>query len=182
MNGNILLFACAAALVSCDKGPQVKLENATGSQVANAVTDSGTMSGGSFLEPGEWQTRMKVVQMDIPGMSPDLAARMKQAFNTDPTNRCVTPAEVKKPTADFFGANKSCTYDHFTMGAGRIDIAMTCHREGETQTMTAVGSYTPTTYSTETEARTTGGRHSGSVTKFHIDSQRVGECTGKDDD
>lgn len=183
MNRTILLFGCAAVLASCNKGPQVNLKNATGNQVARAVSKAGLASGDSFIEPGEWLSRVKIEQMDIPGMPPEVEARMKQmvaARKTAPSSHCITPAEVRKPKADFFGAEKSCTYDHFTMGAGKIDIAMVCHEEDGTQTSTVTGTYTPTTYSADIESHTTGGRTSGAVMKIHADSQRIGECKGKD--
>lgn len=185
MNGNILLFACAAALASCDKGPEINLKNATGNQIVSAVSQPQFSSSASFIEPGEWQSRVKIEQMDFPGMRPEVEARMKQALMTDkddPTNHCVTAAEVNKPKADFFAAEKSCTYDHFVMGGGQIDIAMTCHREDGTQTRTVAGTYTPTTYSVDIESRSTSGRRAGAVIKVHADAQRVGECTGKNDD
>ena len=185
MNQTIVLMTCAVILASCNKGPQVNVTNATGNKVAQAVTQSGVMAGGSMLQPGEWQSRVKIEQMEIPGMSPELEGRMKQMVPTDkadPSNHCITEAEVKKPKADFFGADKSCTYDHFTMGGGKIDIAMVCHRDGGTQTSTANGTYTPTTYSADIESRTTAGRRAGAVIRIHADSQRIGECTGKDDE
>jgi hypothetical protein len=49
-----------------------------------------------------------------------------------------------------------------------------------TQTMSASGSYTPTTYSLDT-AMNGSGPQSGMRMKMHVDAQRVGECTGKDD-
>lgn len=185
MKRTILLLGFAAILASCNKGPQVNLKNATGNEVAKAVTQSGIASGDSLIEPGEWQSRVHIEQMEIPGMPPEVAARMKQmvaADKTEASSHCVTPADVKKPKADFFGADKSCTYDHFTMGAGKIDVAMVCHQEDGTQTSTVTGTYTPTTYSAEIESHTTGGRTSGAVMKIHTDSRRVGECTGKADD
>ena len=110
--------------------------------------------------------------------------KMKQmmAGRMNASKHCITAADVKKPKADFFGADKSCKYDHFAMGGGKIDIAMVCHHEGATQTTSMTGTYTPTTYTMDMENRTTGGDHPGAVMKFHVDSQRIGECTGKDDD
>jgi hypothetical protein len=185
MKQTMLLITCAALLASCDKGPQVDLKNATGNEVAKAVSQSGAVSSASFIEPGEWQLTTKIEQMEMPGLSPEDEARMKQMTATDSAdtaNHCVTPAEAKKPMTNFSGTQKSCTYDHYTMGAGRIDIAMVCQQSGETQTSHIVGTFTPTTLSADIESRTTAGRHAGGIMKSHIDYQRIGECTGKDDD
>jgi maltoporin len=87
---------------------------------------------------------------------------------------------VKKPKEDFFGADKSCRYDHFTMGGGKIDIAMVCKQENMTNTTTMSGTYTPTTYSMDMNMNGSGPQQ-GMTMKMHVDAQRVGECTGKED-
>jgi hypothetical protein len=47
--------------------------------------------------------------------------------------------------------------------------------------MNVSGSYTPTSYSIDTSMTGSGGEQNGMSMKMHVDSQRVGECTGKDD-
>ena len=93
----------------------------------------------------------------------------------------MTAEDVKKPKAGFFGADKSCRYGHFTMGGGKIDIQMVCSEEHSTQTTSMAGSYTPTTYSMDMSSKGSGGQQSGMTMKMHIDAQRIGQCTGKDD-
>jgi hypothetical protein len=97
------------------------------------------------------------------------------------SSHCVKPEDVKKPKEDFFGADKSCRYNHFMMGSGKIDIQMTCKEEQSTQTTNMTGSYTPTSYSMDVSSNATGGSPDGGMSmKMHVDSSRVGECTGKD--
>jgi hypothetical protein len=179
------VLASVLCLTACNKGPQVNLKNATGNQVSQAVSQSGVMTSGSMIEPGLWESKVAVLEMNIPGMPPQFAGKMKQSIaehRNDTDRHCVTAADVQKPKADFFGADKSCKYDHFTMGGGKIDIAMVCHREDTAQTMTGTGSYTPTSYSIDTAMTSSGGRENGMSMKMHVDARRVGECTGKDDD
>jgi hypothetical protein len=69
------------------------------------------------------------------------------------------------------------------MGAGKMDIAMVCSREGSTQTMNMSGNYTPTTYSLDMAMKASGGEEGGMSVKGHIDSHRVAaQCTDKQDD
>jgi len=49
-----------------------------------------------------------------------------------------------------------------------------------TQTTNLSGSYTPTTYSLDMASNGTGPQQ-GMTMKMHVDAQRVGECTAKDD-
>src|SRR4051795_2843028 len=118
---------CAAAsvlaLAACNKGPTVELHNASGNDVTQAVKQSGMMTSDSMVEPGLWQSKATVLEMNIPGMPTQYAAKMKQTMaehRNEATKHCITAADVKKPKEDFFGADKSCRYDHFTMGGGNI--------------------------------------------------------------
>lgn len=179
-----LLIACALPLMSCDNSKKVDLHNATGNQVTEAVKQSGVMNSGTMIEPGLWESKVTVQEMSIPGLPAQYAEKMKQRMaegRERGSKHCVTEADVKKPKEDFFGADKSCKYDHFTMGGGKIDIAMTCKDEETTRTTKMAGTYTPTTYSMDVSSTGSGGDQSGMVMKMHVDSQRVGQCTGKDD-
>ena len=182
----LLCVAAVGLCVSgCNKGPTVSVRNATGNEVASAVKQSGVMTSGSMIEPGLWQSKVAIQEMTMPGMPPEYADKMKQSLaehRNDVNKHCVTEADVKKPKADFFGADKECKYDHFTMGGGKIDIAMACQHDGTTNAMKVSGSYTPTTYSIDTAMTGSGGREAGMSMKMHVDAQRVGKCTGKDDD
>jgi len=185
MKHAVCVVASVLCLSACNKGPTVELHNASGNQVAKAVAASGMMNSDTMIEPGLWETKATYSEMNIPGLPPQYAEKMKQSMaeaREKPSHHCITEADVKKPKEDFFGADKSCKYDHFTMGAGKIDVAMVCHREETTQDMKISGSYTPTSYSIDTAMTGTGGRENGMSMKMHVDAQRFGECTGKDDE
>ena len=182
MKTALCVVASAMCVAGCNKGPTVELKNASGNQVAAAVKQSGVMSSTSMIEPGEWESKVTVQQMDIPGMPPQFAQRMKQSMaeHRNSTSRhCVTKEDVKKPKEDFFGAGKECRYDYFTMGGGKIDVQMSCNEEGSSQTTKVAGTYTPTTYSIDMSS-VGSGEHQMTM-KLHADAQRVGECTAKDD-
>lgn len=173
------------SLAACNKGPQVNLKNATAGEVTQAVKQSGVMSGGQMVEPGLWESKVTVNEMNIPGMPAQYAAKMKQSMaehQQQTSKRCLTAADVRKPKEDFFaGEDKSCKYQHFTMGDGKIDIQMVCSEEGSSQTTNMSGSYTPTSYSMDMSSNASGGEQKGMTMKMHVDSRRVGECTGKDE-
>jgi uncharacterized protein DUF3617 len=185
MKTAVCVLASVVCLSGCNKGPTVELHNATGNQVAKAVATSGVMNGDTMIEPGLWQSKVTVLEMNIPGLPAEYADKMKQSMaerRNETSSHCVKPEDVKKPKEDFFGADKSCKYDHFTMGGGKIDAQMVCREEGSTETSNLAGTYTPTSYSMDMSMKGSGeGRENGMTMKMHVDSQRVGECTGKDD-
>ena len=183
MKHSICVAASVLCLTACNKGPTVDLKNADTNQVSKAVTQSGVMTSDSMVQPGLWESKVTVQEMTIPGMPPQYAAKMKQEMaehRNEASKHCIKPEDVKKPKEDFFGADKSCRYGHFTMGGGKIDIQMVCKEDETTQTSTMTGTYTPTSYAMDVSSQGTGGREGGMSMKMHVDSQRVGECTGKE--
>ena len=178
----VCVVASVLCLAACNKGPKVDLHNASGNEVAQAVKQSGVMSGDTMVEPGLWQSKVTIQEMNIPGMPAQYAARMKQEMaehQQETSKHCLTPEEAKKPKEDFFaGEDKSCKFAHFQMGGGNMDIQMVCNHEDSTQTTNMKGTYTPTSYSMDMSSTGTGGQ--GMSMKMHVDSQRIGECTGKE--
>lgn len=179
------LTVSVLALTACNKSPEVDLHNATGNQVVQAVKESGMTSSDAMIRPGLWQSKVTLHEVNIPGMPPEMRGRMKammaerqQKSNT----HCITAEQVKKPKEDFFGGeDKSCHYAQFTMGGGKIDIQMVCNEEGMTRTMNMKGTYTPTSYSMDMASQGTGAGQESMSMKMHVDSQRVGECSAKDE-
>jgi hypothetical protein len=178
------LVACILPLAACDNSPKVELKNATGNEVAKAVTTSGVMTSDTMVEPGEWQSKVSILEMNIPGMPPQYASKMKQMMaerQQETTKHCLTKEDVKKPKEGFFaGEDKSCRYAHFSMGGGKLDIQMVCNEEGSTRTTNMAGSFTPTSYSMDMASNATEGAQAGMSMKMHVDAQRIGECTSKE--
>lgn len=184
MRTAVCVIACIVCLSACNKGPTVELHNATTQQVAQAVTKSGVINSDTMVQPGLWKSKTIIQEMNMPGIPPQYLARMKQSMaehRNESSSHCIKPEDVKKPKEDFFGADKTCKYDHFTMGGGKIDMAMVCHQEVSTMNMKVSGTYTPTTYSIDTSMTGSGGHENGMSMKMHVDSERVGDCTGKED-
>lgn len=184
MKHAVCVIACSLILFACDNSSKVELRNATGNEVAKAVVQSGVMTSDRMIEPGLWQSKVTVLEMNVPGIPKQYAEKMKQSIaehRNETSSHCVKPEDVKKPKEDFFGADKSCRYEHFTMGGGKIDIKMTCKEEASTQTSDMSGTYTPTSYSMDMSMNGSGGSESGMTMKMHVDSNRVGECTAKDE-
>lgn len=182
MNRAAMLIACALPLAGCDSSPEVSERNASVSDVANKVAEA---SGDeSFVRPGQWESKVTIEDMSMPGMPPEMAAQMKGFTGRVETHQsCLTPEEAKKPKEDFFaGGNENCRYDRFDMGGGKIDALMKCTDRGATQTMTMTGQYTPDTYAMRMSMNSAGGEgpDAGMSMKMRVEAKRVGACTGKE--
>jgi hypothetical protein len=180
-----ILIACALPLAACNKSPQVNANNASVAEVAQKVREAG--ADATFVNPGKWQSKVTIEEFDVPGMPPEMARRMKATmaqFQERSFETCLTKEEAKRPKEDFFtGRNSQCRYDHFTMGGGKIDAKMRCGGEGgATQVMAMVGTYSPEAYDMRMAMTREGGPKSsaGTTMKMHIESHRIGECTGKE--
>jgi hypothetical protein len=175
----VLPAAALCALAACNQGPSVSEKNAKPSEVANAVA----AAGGSevLMRPGKWETTMKMDMSGMPGMAnlpPEAAKQMQAAMNrTVTTSSCLTPDQVKKPGPEVFaGADKRCTYDHFTMSGGKIDAKMTCKERGTSSTMTMTGTFSADHYTAQNSVEVAGPDGKGMVTKATLDARRVGDC------
>ena len=183
MNRIVICVGGALALAACNKGPQVDLKNASGQQVAKAVSQSGIVSGAYVVQPGEWVSKATIQEMNFPGMPQQFQAQMNKALaahQPDSSKQCVTPQDALKPKENFFAAHdNSCKFAHFAMGHGKMDVQLICQEAGGTRTSNMSGTYTSTSYSMNVSSTTTGGGESGAVIKMHVDSHRIGDCSGK---
>ena len=181
MRAAFLLIACALPVAACNKGPQINEKNASVEEVANKVQAAAGDQG--FIDPGKWETKVSVLDVDIPGMPAEMATQMKQTMAKMEEHNftsCLTEADVKRPKEDFFaGSNKDCRYDHFTMAGGKIDAALRCDGkpEGGAMTMTINGSYSRDSYEATMAMDVAGGREGGMKIRSQSKSHRVGQCS-----
>lgn len=177
-----LILSAPLILAACNSSPTVTATNASVQEVSNKV--AAASANGQFVSPGRWETTMKIDEMTMPGMPPAMAekakARMAQAKTI---TSCLTPEEAKAPKGNFFGAQRDCKYDHYTMAGGSIDAKMVCNVGGQTRTMTLVGTYSPDSYhmTVNSTGSAAPGPMGGMSVKMTMDAKRTGECTGKED-
>ena len=176
-----VVIACLLPLAACNKGPQINEKNASVEEVANKVQAAAGDQG--FVDPGKWDTKVSVLDVDIPGMPSEMAAQMKQTMGKMQEHNftsCLTEEDVKRPKEDFFaGSNKDCRYDHFTMSGGMIDAALRCEGkpEGGAMNMTINGTYSRDSYEATMAMDVAGGREGGMKIRSHSESHRVGQCS-----
>ena len=182
MRRRLVLLACTAALAACNKGPDINVKNASVGEVAEKVRDA--QAGGLFIKPGRWESKVSIADVQMPGMPPQMADRIKQTManvnERESTATCLSEADAKKPSEEFFaGKAKNCRYDHFTMSGGKIDAAMTCSGEtGRTVSMTMSGTYSPDRYEADMAMDMAGPEGRGMKMKSHTVSTLAGQCRG----
>jgi hypothetical protein len=141
---------------------------------------SASASGGTELQPGEWEMKMELLDVKGPGIPANAVAQMKQQVART-TRDCMTPEEAKGPRSDMFtkGQAANCKQDDFTWSGGKIHGVLTCGGSGPggegKVTMTMDGQYggqsIDMTMKTKTEAQ-----GASMDMDMRITGRRVGEC------
>ena len=179
-----VLATTALGLAACDSGPDVDLTNATPAEVAKAMKDSGATR--SMVRPGKWSSTVAVLEMNSPGMPPEMQAMMKQRIGQPQTvEACLTAEQVDNPERMLGQIPASCRYDRYVMGGGKMDGKLRCDVNGMKQEMSVAGTYSDDQYSLTIDNRTSApagavaGAPAASMSmKMKVDSKRLGECDG----
>lgn len=176
MNRYVLL-ATLASLSACGSGGTVEMENASVGEVAREMDRADT--GTSFVNPGKWEQSATLLEIDAPGMPPQIAEAMKSAMQTTQVHQtCLSAEQAKSPREDFFaGAEKNCRYDHFKWGNGEVDLKLLCAESGTTRTMELTGTYEPDSYQMAMTVSAKGNNPAETMNmKMKVDAKRVGDC------
>ncbi len=171
----VLCLASCIALSACNRKPGIDAKNESAESVAKKLVASDLKP-----RPGRWESAMKIEKMEMPGMPPQAQAAMQEALGVTKTfASCLTPEQVNRPNAGFFGSQGSgCTYQHFTMAGGTIDAEMTCDRAPTQMHMTMQGTYSNDNYSIRVNNQGAIAPGKTMSTTMAIDSRRVGDCNG----
>jgi hypothetical protein len=176
-----LFLLCPLALAACGGSePAVKAENASIDQVAKAAQDAVKM------QPGQWQTQIKFVSVDVPGMpkaQADMMGQQMAKMSEQTHETCITPEMVSKPPSEMFGgkAGSSCTYEKFELAGGKVDAVMTCKPQGAGEMKASTtGTMSSTSYDLTSETTMSGmpGLPGGGTmtSKTQIIGKRIGDC------
>lgn len=163
-------FAALLLLAAC--GSQEKGRQQSPEEVAREMS-------AVKLEPGQWEATNEILTASAPGIPPD-ALRQMVGQKTSVSN-CVTPEQAANPSANFLSAQKDskCSYQDFSMKAGRMTGTMTCSRPempGK-MVMKMEGTYQPASYQMNMDMAAEGlpGGMNMNV-KARTVGRRVGPC------
>jgi hypothetical protein len=167
-------------LAACDREPKVDMKDASVEDVARKVEKA--RGSEMIVLPGKWVQDVTMETFEIPGMPASAQASVRETMKSHASGHeiCLTDADTKRPSEDFFaGKDSNCRYERFTMRGGKIDGVMRCEERGMTQTMELKGDYAPDHYAMRMDMRTDGGP-AGAMGKMHmvmrVDAKRVGDC------
>lgn len=169
----------AILIAACDRQPKIDMKDASVADVARKV--EARNASDVVVRPGKWSQEVKVETFDVPGMPASAQATVRETMASAASRHdiCLTQAEARRPSEDFFaGKDKNCRYERFTMKGGKIAGVMRCQSDGMSQVMELNGDYSPDHYAmrmdmrTQSERTTMGNMHM----VMRVDAKRVGDC------
>lgn len=174
----ILPFTVVLALSACNKAGSPS-GAASGDPAANAKAAAAAVADVHF-QPGLYQAKVDIKQLEMPGMPPQMVAAMKSRMLDKPLSYCLSPEDAAKGAQlmkERMGKGQ-CQFTKFSASGGTIDSEMTCNAGGKGE-MHAVahGTYTDTGSVTSSSVDVA----MGPAGKMHLEqvttTTRVGDCT-----
>ena len=137
------------------------------------------------LDPGNWKSTMAMTKFDIPGTSPDVAARTKAMLGqSQTTEACMDSAQAKLGVRELSSSMQqgNCTMEDFAQGGGTMSGTLVCKGAGSfgAPRMAMKGSYTPQKVTMVlageiADSKLPGGKANMEMT---LTSERTGDCKG----
>ena len=174
----ILPLVAALSLTACNKAG-APAGGASSDPAANASAAAAAVADIHF-QPGLYQAKVDIKQLDMPGMPPQLVAAMKTRMLDKPLTYCLSPEDAAKGAQvmkERMGKGK-CQFTKFNAAGGTIDSEMTCNAGGRGELhAVAHGTYTDTGSVTSSSV----DMAMGGASKMHMEqvttTNRVGDCT-----
>mgnify|MGYP000751907496 CR=1 FL=1 len=178
----VLPLLAGVALAACSGGGEDAAgEGMSAEEAVASVSESEVVRP----EPGQYRTKVELVDFTIPGQSEAEMAQMRgfmEGAMAAGSEFCLTPEEAERGWEQMVDemAKADCTFQTFDVGGGTLDVAATCTSEdGTVGTMKMAGTTGATSSSMTMEMdQAAPGMAAGSTVhmKMKMDSQRIGDC------
>lgn len=173
----ILPLVVVLSLTACNKAGSPS-GAASGDPAAYAKAAAEAAADIHF-QPGLYQAKVEIKQLDMPGLPPEVVTAMKTRMLDKPLAYCLTPQDAAKGVQvmkERMGKGQ-CQFDKFNASGGAMDSEMTCQMGGKgSMHAVAHGTYTDTGSVTASSV----DMAMGGASKMHMEQVtttiRVGDC------
>lgn len=173
----VLPLIAVLGLGACNQAAEPGAGSGDGAAKASAAAEL-------HFQPGLYQSKIDIKQLDVPGLPPPVIAMMKSKMLEKPLTYCLTPEEAAKGAEAMkqrMGKGQ-CQFDSFNAVGGTLNSRMTCQLGGKgTMQIEAHGTYTETGSVTASTMDMAPAGAAGAAGKMHIEqvttTTRVGDCT-----
>ena len=135
------------------------------------------------LKPGNWKMSAGVVDMNVPGASPEQVEAFKGSMGQmAEQEQCVTAQEAKfdpETMSDAFKQGGDCTTGDFTVAAGTIEGSISCKMpDGNTTDIAITGTIAPEEFAMQakTEMAQAALPEGKAELTIEVKGERIGDC------
>jgi len=134
------------------------------------------------MQPGRYETKATITEINLPGAPPQVAEMMKAAAQQTQT-ACLTPDDVTDPSrklAPRQNPGSACSENTFEWKGGDINGKLRCNLpQGEVKA-DMTGSYTADSFNMEvkTDMAVPGKANERGTINLRAEGRRVGDCDG----
>ena len=180
MRGFFLIAASAVALAGCQSAAERHAAETGEIDARNASMDeiSGLTKAArakNALQPGEWETAIRIVSTDLSGLPPaereaQLAAVKRQERQS---KRCAKAEDLKPFDIEALArVAGDCTFPRYVLKGGKLDAEIRCTQGGAVTALTLQGTISKTGY----DVVTTQGAGTGHGFTLRATGNRLGDC------
>jgi len=128
------------------------------------------------FSPGQWELTSEVTALAKVDTE---APRINTPAGTRATNSVCAAEGHQLPTAFFSGEGYRCTYGTYYVRNGRVNVTLSCHRDGLQggMTMSADGTYDGDSVTFTRNLRTNLTTEGDAVIDSRVTGRRTGNCT-----
>lgn len=181
----LLLAVPALALAGCQSAAEkhasetgeIEASNASMAEVSGLTRAAQKKHA---MQPGLWETAMKVESSDFSMLPADQQAAQADALARQEraATKCAKASDLK--TLDIENLEKvagQCTFPHFVQKGGKLDVEISCTQNGVTTHVTQKGSMSATGYDVVVDQTAgTAGQPGYAAFRLHATGRRIGEC------
>jgi hypothetical protein len=110
----------------------------------------------SLVQPGKWENRVEVIDLEMPNAPVGLAQSMRGRPTTVVT--CLKPDQARLGPRALLRADAGCSFSQFDTAGGKLTLRMQCDRPTGKSTIVSDGSYSATGYTIRSRSTMDGAR------------------------
>ena len=135
------------------------------------LASAGAAHAASPIQPGQWEMTTKIDTLAMPGAPPAMAQAMRQPRTV---RTCITPAQAAQGPRGIQQADKTCKIGRYDVAGGKYVADVVCTRPTGTMTTHTAGTYTPTSFVSKSQMKSTGQMQMAMT--MTVTGKRLGAC------
>lgn len=132
------------------------------------------------MRTGQWRSTIEFTEFDIPGLPASMADMVRGSLGrTQTTEYCVTPDDLRRPSADALGGEgaENCDYEDWSYRGGEMRAVLVCNIPGQGRArMVMEGSGSPTAYRSTISSEISGTQMGTIRMSGNVTGERIGDC------